>query len=248
MNSEEAYETNQWQSSLLYYSIHAPKTGAVVFLRIPTRKAPRFLPPEKIFNVPFKNPSMGTQGGAYYSIDDILAEAEVIPAKFRIDGIDLGYLDEQTQSMDLKKGSRVPLPFWLASALAKRGMVEVDIARTPFGRPRFRTDLLADPVAFDLRDRNPYFYTLGLKLALLDRNEQISDLLFKSLAERYQEILKRSPTFRGADFKEFTSRLTHIEAQLLNDKWQSEMDYKAWKNGHSNKITRASPTKRQRLV
>eukprot|EP00457_Paulinella_chromatophora_P015961 gb/GEZN01016676.1/.p1 GENE.gb/GEZN01016676.1/~~gb/GEZN01016676.1/.p1 ORF type:complete len:202 (-),score=31.71 gb/GEZN01016676.1/:229-804(-) len=191
---------------------------------------------------------MGTQGGGFYDIDDILAEAEMIPAVFRIDGIDLGYLDEQSQSIDLKKNSKVGLPYWLAAVLAKRGMVEVDLARTPFGKPRFRTDLLADPAAYDLRNRNPYFYTLGLKLALLDRNHAISELLFKSLSERYQEILKRSPTFRGSDFGEFKSRLAHIEAKLLNDKWKAESDYKKWKNGLNNQIRRTSPTKRQRLL
>ena len=53
----------------------------------------------------------------------------------------------------------------MAIVLAKRGYVSWE-SPACFG-PRFKQSLLADPSVVNLQDRTPYFYELGLKLALV---------------------------------------------------------------------------------
>jgi hypothetical protein len=67
----------------------------------------------------------------YWNIDDILAEEELIPCKFKEDGKNLGHLDTLDQNVKLnkqqmercegamiKKDTKIDLPLWLGIVLA----------------------------------------------------------------------------------------------------------------------------------
>lgn len=156
--------------------------------------------------------------GGYYDIDDILAEAEVIPCSFTIDALNLGYLDEGSEESDMKSGSRVELPFWLTRVLATRGMVSLEMPKC-FGK-KFKKQLLADPRVVDLREECLYFYELGMKLAELARDPEIQDMLQKALSSRYQEIIRRDTGYRSRDFGAFTNLLTNSEQRLFGLKFE----------------------------
>jgi hypothetical protein len=65
----------------------------------------------------------------------------------------------------LKQGTKLELPFWMAQALARRKHVIVDLPNV-FGS-RFKSTLIADPTVVNLADRCPYYYELGIKFAEL---------------------------------------------------------------------------------
>ena len=58
----------------------------------------------------------------------ILSEEERLPCTFKSDAVSLGHLDTSTQSTerdDLKEGTRVELPLWIAQPLSLKRMVDV---------------------------------------------------------------------------------------------------------------------------
>mmetsp|Transcript_29273 Transcript_29273/g.57472 ORF Transcript_29273/g.57472 Transcript_29273/m.57472 type:complete len:189 (-) Transcript_29273:172-738(-) len=179
----------------------------------------------------------------YYEIDDIVAEDEQIPCIFNVDAVDLGYLDENSNDEDIKKDSKIPLPFWLTQVLATRNMVTPTLPKC-FGN-RFRESLLADPKVVDLNDENEYFYELGAKLVVLARDPDIADMLKRSLASRYQEIIKRDHTYRSIDFTQFTSRLTNMEMRLMNSIQEGVKNRKAHSLSASSSTKLAQRTRKR---
>jgi GINS complex subunit 3 len=175
---------------------------------------------------------------SYYDIDDILAEAEVLPCVFNTDGVDLGYLDLSTQHADLKKNAKVELPYWLTTYLADRNYVKLDVPSC-FGNA-YRIQLLADPRAANLKDRCFYFYELGLKIAILINDATITDMLQVVLASRLQDIIIREVVHRNTDFNNFTAKLSNVEEKLFDIKYRSAVKYERWLTGQSSKIAGAS--------
>jgi len=153
----------------------------------------------------------------YYSIDDILAEAEPIPVVFQTDAKDLGHLDEQTvDAQDLSAGSRVELPFWLASTLAVREYVLLELPRV--FQSAFRARIEADPTVIDLNSKSTYFYEFGMKISYLVKELFITDMLRVSLTSRYQEVVRRTGNRKQAESLEFTSKLANMERILFDSK------------------------------
>ncbi|KAG8949305.1 DNA replication protein [Tulasnella sp. 424] len=67
----------------------------------------------------------------YYSIDSILAENHKIQCTFKIDVPGLGYIDGGNEK-DIKAGTKMLLPYWLAPTLSLQDWVDVEIPQ-PFG-------------------------------------------------------------------------------------------------------------------
>ena len=61
--------------------------------------------------------------------------------------------------------TRVEVPLWLATQLALRQYVTLELPRV--FQPAFREMLLADPCVVDLQAKCAYFYEFGIKLATL---------------------------------------------------------------------------------
>ena len=70
----------------------------------------------------------------YWSIDDILAEEELIPVVFKKEQNSLGHLTllnrtakakKSATSQSIPEGLKVDLPVWLATLMATRGIVEL---------------------------------------------------------------------------------------------------------------------------
>jgi len=156
-------------------------------------------------------------GNAYYDIDDILADAELIPVVFSTDAADLGWLDEQ--SMDdgtLHANTRVELPLWLATSLAIKEFVNLELPRV--FQHAFRAMLHADPSVVDLHQKCFYFYEFGTKLATLIADPDLGHTLCRSLNTRFADIVRRTANRKQAESLDFTARLAHLERQLFDSK------------------------------
>ncbi|KAI9679022.1 MAG: DNA replication protein [Trizodia sp. TS-e1964] len=114
---------------------------------------------------------------SYYDIDDILTEAQKVPCTFELSVDGLGYLDGNAGG-DMKKGSRVELPLWLARMLAisqDPPLVTLDLPSAL--APRVLHALKADARTVELRILAPHFYSLAAKLFLLFEEDEMSEVI-----------------------------------------------------------------------
>ncbi|CEP02473.1 hypothetical protein PBRA_009057 [Plasmodiophora brassicae] len=156
------------------------------------------------------------------------------------------------ESSTLKKGTKVDLPLWLALPLAKRRMVTMSLP--PYLSHRFRTSLMADPPSVNLADRCPAFYGVGSTLADVFQRDDIRQDLLQCLVVRFQRILEEVTT-HGAGRRalcvltvptqaqlfsadknasaaqvQFRQRLATAETALFNDKIETQMAYRKWRD------------------
>ncbi|SPQ96978.1 GINS subunit domain-containing protein [Plasmodiophora brassicae] len=178
----------------------------------------------------------------YYSLDAIERDAAVVSCVFAIDAAGLGYLEAMAtghgtaaigESSTLKKGTKVDLPLWLALPLAKRRMVTMSLP--PYLSHRFRTSLMADPPSVNLADRCPAFYGVGSTLADVFQRDDIRQDLLQCLVVRFQRILEEAQLFSAdknasAAQVQFRQRLATAETALFNDKIETQMAYRKWRD------------------
>mmetsp|Transcript_24296 Transcript_24296/g.36445 ORF Transcript_24296/g.36445 Transcript_24296/m.36445 type:complete len:183 (-) Transcript_24296:38-586(-) len=178
---------------------------------------------------------------SYYDIDDALVEEEPVVSLFHIDALDLGYLDPNSAEEDLKKGTRVQIPLWLANTLAKRQMATI---QTPdFMNKKFEQDFLADPVAMDLKKKAPMLYAIGQRVSELFGDAEMSNMLLKGLAARYREIIGRSSVWRSHTYGPFVSKLANLEETLLNCKQEAERALYKWTTGEHKSSSKSRKRK-----
>ncbi|XP_043689873.1 DNA replication complex GINS protein PSF3-like isoform X1 [Telopea speciosissima] len=101
----------------------------------------------------------------YYNIDDIIMEEEIISVVFQVAANGVGLLDPSAKTNSVEQGSKVELPFWLAQELHLRQAVAMNVLAC-FNQ-KTRKEVQADAACVDLRNKCPYFYELGCKIAPL---------------------------------------------------------------------------------
>lgn len=91
---------------------------------------------------------------SYYDIDAILTDAQKVPCTFEITVPGLGYIDGNA-GQDMKEGTKVELPLWLAEMLAvsqnQTGTPILTLDMPTALSPRVLNALKADPKTVDLR-------------------------------------------------------------------------------------------------
>ena len=100
----------------------------------------------------------------------------------------------------------------------------------------------------NLQDRCAYFYELGLKLADLSRNNDLIDMLEKTLQARMSEIIARSAIHRSVDFNSFLDRLSNFEKELFSVKYATESEYRTWRNRRGNMLKQVDVTKKRKSL
>lgn len=75
----------------------------------------------------------------------------------------LGHLDPTQGKKDIDESETVELPLWLAEPLQEGRIGIIDLPRA--FSASVRDQLLAAPTTVRLRDKSPYFYETGLRLA-----------------------------------------------------------------------------------
>lgn len=185
----------------------------------------------------------------YFDLDAILVEDERVPVTFRVGAHRLGHLDPAAGTRDLSDGAQLELPHWLASALALKGMVSVELPRKY--SQRVRSKLLADPTSLSLRDKSPHYHALGIKLSAQLGDAHLAATLRQALTGRYKQILDVAQGSREEDTSDFARRLTELELRMFTTGIHAARAYHAWRCREQEKLQASRlvrrGTKRRRL-
>jgi len=159
----------------------------------------------------------------------------------------LGFLDPGSLDTELKAGTKLDLPFWLSSCLRNEQLTEIKWPKCYL--PRFRSALIADAQVVNLA-ATPYFYELGAKLGLLQKDSDLLKVLQESFNERYKLILDNSKNMYNSDVSSFTKKLSFSEQRLFKLSYNSGVEFANWKNGNSEKICTSAilPKKTQQKI
>lgn len=177
----------------------------------------------------------------YYDIHEILAGEERVNCTFLTDAQECAYLDPSSLEDDIKAGSEVDLPLWLATSLIRRDDVNVRIPQ--YFTKRFSRMLKAGPSSVTLSNYCFYMYHVGKELLPLVESDETSNieevLRYAFGGERYREILYHSMSAMWEDSTEFTRKLTHDEKQIVIAGAADFKDMIRWKSGGSELLTAA---------
>ncbi|CAL7941990.1 unnamed protein product [Xylocopa violacea] len=127
----------------------------------------------------------------YFAINDILSTEERILCKIEVELPGLGFLDSSSRTDDLKVGSKVEFPLWLAEPLKnlQNSVVSIDIPK--IYKEGYREILEADADAIVLSNWSPFYYELGIHVRKLnDRDsEQITESLLQTFKSRFRVVM-----------------------------------------------------------
>ncbi|XP_012532485.1 DNA replication complex GINS protein PSF3 isoform X2 [Monomorium pharaonis] len=127
----------------------------------------------------------------YFSLTDILCTEERISCRIEVTLSRLGFLDLSSESKDLKPGTKLELPLWLAQPLnkARESYVNIDIPKTY--KDGYREILLADACTVELNKWNPYYYELGMYLRKFNNSdsEMLTDSLLLTFRSRFRLVM-----------------------------------------------------------
>ncbi|KAK4055219.1 DNA replication protein [Microbotryomycetes sp. JL201] len=163
-----------------------------------------------------------------------------LPCKFKYDVPNTGHL-EGTADKDLRAGTALELPFWLASVLYNKDMIDMSVPRCY--NTRVRNALAASSSNVDLRNlggAGTSFFSGGNKLLTIVEDEALVTTLHTAFKERMLDIQDQSQHSsadsggEGAAY-EFCQRLDAWEKQLFLVGESVAKDYKAWAETKSRK-------------
>ncbi|CAK9806409.1 DNA replication complex GINS protein PSF3 [Anthophora plagiata] len=127
----------------------------------------------------------------YFSVSDILCTEERLSCKIEVELLGLGFLDSSSQTENIKVGSKIEFPLWLAESLKslQNSVVSIDIPK--IYTEGYREILEADADAITLSKWNPFFYELGMLVRnFSDRNsEEITKCLLQTFKSRFRLVM-----------------------------------------------------------
>ncbi|XP_068620048.1 DNA replication complex GINS protein PSF3 [Battus philenor] len=128
----------------------------------------------------------------YLSISDILVTNEKIPCKFLHDLPKMGFLDPSSTEDDLKTGTNVEIPLWLAESLYSRRPPLVSVDLPKIYKEAYREILNADACTVNLHKLGQHFYELGCYIAKYDIKGEVENTLINTFRQRFRMILSAS--------------------------------------------------------
>ena len=168
----------------------------------------------------------------YYDLDEILADAEVIPCRFNMTVPGLGYLDGNPGEA-IDKGTKLELPLWLAEVLAVCELSEqsqtsfIDLANPEFASSKVLNAVKTGPLAIDLLAILPNFYTLCEKWASMFNDEQLIEIVQTLLTERASEINNHACNAKSGN-STFLQSLDEFEKKLYHDTAKNHRLVREW--------------------
>ncbi|KAF1814028.1 DNA replication complex GINS protein-like protein psf3 [Eremomyces bilateralis CBS 781.70] len=177
---------------------------------------------------------------SYYDVDAILTDAQKVPCTFELTVPGLGHL-EGNPGAEVKEGTKLELPLWLAQMLAitpagtKPGMITLDLPDSL--SQKVTNALRADPRTVELRSLAPHFFNLGTRMLDLFEEEELSDLLTESFKLRAKELADHAHNPRGAlgEGAEFLQGLDENERRLFRATHEGAKAVRAWLVGMQKK-------------
>ncbi|CAB3231753.1 unnamed protein product [Arctia plantaginis] len=125
----------------------------------------------------------------YLSVTDILVTNEKIPCKFLHDLPKMGFLDPSAADNDLKAGTNVEIPLWLAESLYSRRPPLVSVELPKIYKDSYREILNADACTVDMHKLNQHFYELGCYIAKHDIKGEVANTLINTFRQRFRMLL-----------------------------------------------------------
>jgi GINS complex subunit 3 len=184
--------------------------------------------------------------GDYFDVNQILSEDEPIAVSFRADVFELGFLkkdqaedDDQYELMeeeevakerrnDIKKGTEVHIPLWLAKSLRMGRYVHLQVG--DHFSPGFRLKVKAGASQVNLHAKSPYYYYAGRATAPLtsaDREESIRELLAEVYAGRFASILNTSES-SAAEHSHLKEKLAEMEQNVFDQLHRTSQEKAVW--------------------
>lgn len=156
--------------------------------------------------------------GSYFNVDDILCEDERVPLRWKSVALKVGHLDPSSGSDDIEAGTTMDLPLWLAEELHSKDLIDVMLPTAYLQKSR--DDIKADAAAARLREKSPFFYTVGPRLGRLLASgkdaEKLAEDVTHVLADRAVGILERARSGLGQDVSAYRGLLTDLEQRLFD--------------------------------
>ncbi|CAH0713232.1 unnamed protein product, partial [Brenthis ino] len=128
----------------------------------------------------------------YLSITDILVTNEKVPCKFLHDLPKMGFLDPSASEDDLKIGTNLEIPLWLAESLYIRRPPLVSVELPKIYKETYREILNADSCTVDMHKLGQHFYELGCYIAKYDIKGDVASTLVNTFRQRFKMILAAS--------------------------------------------------------
>ncbi|XP_038211345.1 DNA replication complex GINS protein PSF3 [Zerene cesonia] len=128
----------------------------------------------------------------YLSITDILVSNEKVPCKFLHDLPKMGFLDPSCTEEDLKAGTNLEIPLWLAESLSSRRPPLANVDLPKVYKETYREIFNADACTVDLHKLSQYFYELGCYIAKHDIKGEVASTLVNTFRQRFRMILSAS--------------------------------------------------------
>lgn len=146
----------------------------------------------------------------------------------------VGYL-EGTPGTDVKAGTKLELPFWIAEVLAmspsspNSDEAFLDLLQPDALQKRVINAIKANPVSLDVHSISPHFYALVEKWCLLFGDKELSTVAQAMLKERSDEINNFAQNTRGTHQESgFLFSLDEYEKQLYKASHESYKELKKW--------------------
>ncbi|RZC79278.1 hypothetical protein C5167_003490 [Papaver somniferum] len=179
----------------------------------------------------------------YYDLDDIIMEDELVSVVFQVGANGVGLLDPGAETNNIQQGAKVELPFWLSQELQLRQAASINLPAC-FNQ-KTRKEVQADVAYVNLKNRCPYFYEFGCKVAPLVGDRTIGSFLLYAFKGRYKEVLSKAHSAAYSVAPKFLPLLTKEETQLYDAAQSSMTAYKKWRVG-GPRFERASILKKRK--
>ena len=159
---------------------------------------------------------------------ELLAESCSVPTTFLYGAAGLGRgLDPGSTDRDVKEGSQLETPLWLALPLTRRGMATIKVP-VVYGE-RYQRKLNAGAECVSLKNLAPYFYEVGNKCNECLMDVHLSSFLSRTFKTRYHALISMGlNTMTGEEVLELTSKLAVEELQLFESGRASIAETERW--------------------
>lgn len=151
-----------------------------------------------------------------------------------------GLLDASSKSEDLKPGTKLELPFWLAAPLLSRRILSAHVPKSY--RETYREILSADAVAVDLYRLQPQFYLFGLLIQNLPvaELENVNRSLIETFKSRFRHIMDYSQGSFKEDTLDITTHMDLTERSMFALGHKAAEDLQRWQKRQAHRIGMAT--------
>ncbi|CAN3371765.1 hypothetical protein DIURU_002979 [Diutina rugosa] len=169
----------------------------------------------------------------YYDLDDILADAQKVSCRFNENVPGLGYLEGNPRG-DMEAGTKIDLPFWLASVLNlvpandENTHTFLEIDNPEFVNMKVINAIKTSPTSVDLHRIAAHYYALIIKYCEMYRDEQLVATVMDMLRVRAIEINNFAFNANRQVHNDFLHQLDEWEKSLYKITSLSNKEMRSW--------------------